>query len=133
MKHHAPTTPPIESLHQEVPRLSMTADAIAQDLVRYLLNHLGRDRYAGSDIYRYHAMVYAIRDRITERWRNTRRAYAESDCRRAYYLSMEYLMGRATQNTALNLDVEQEVREALHKYGLAWEDVQARWAAERRR
>jgi starch phosphorylase len=123
MKHQAPSTPPIESQHHAVPRLPMTSDALAADLVRYLLNHLGRDRYAGSNIYRYQAMVYAVRDRITERWRNTRRAYAEGDCRRAYYLSMEYLMGRATQNTVLNLDLEQEAREALHKYGLAWEEV----------
>lgn len=114
---------PIEHQHASVPRLSMSPDAIAEDLLRYLLNHLGRDRYSGSNIYRYQAMVYAVRDRITERWRNTRRAYAESDCRRAYYLSMEYLMGRATQNAALNLDLEGPVKQALSRYGLFWENL----------
>lgn len=126
MNDHGSTpteTSPIESQHAAVPHLEMSADAIARDLVRYLLNHLGRDRYAGSNIYRYQALVYAIRDRMTERWRETRRAYAETDCRRAYYLSMEFLMGRATQNAALNLDLQQPVKDALHQYGLRWEEI----------
>jgi len=125
--NHSGSTPtdltPIESQHSAVPPLEMSADAIARDLVRYLLNHLGRDRYAGSNIYRYQALVYAIRDRITERWRETRRVYAETDCRRAYYLSMEFLMGRATQNATLNLDLGEPVKAALHQYGLDWEQL----------
>lgn len=114
---------PIERRHEDVPALSMQADALANDLVRYLLNHLDRDRFDDSNIYRYDALVFAVRERIVERWRNTRRAYENSDCKRAYYLSMEYLMGRATQNAVLNLDLEESVRSALHKYGLKLEEI----------
>ena len=114
---------PIERRHNDVPQLSMQADALAHDVVRYLLNHLDRDRFDGSNIYRYQALVFTLRDRIIERWRNTRSAYDNSDCKRAYYLSMEYLMGRATQNAVLNLELEEPVRSALHAYGLKWEDV----------
>lgn len=101
----------------------MDAEAIATDLLRYLLNHLGRDRASGTDTYRYHALVYAVRERINERWRATRRTYAESKCRRAYYLSMEYLMGRATRNAVLNLELEDAVANALSRYGLAVESL----------
>ena len=116
-------TPPIELRHGALPKLDMSGQAIAQDLVRYLLNHLGRDRYAGSDVYRFQALVYALRDRVMERWRETRHAYAAADCKRVYYLSMEYLMGRATQNAVLNLDLGDAVRDALHGFGLAWEEL----------
>ena len=114
---------PIEARHHDVPARQMDADAVATDLLRYLLNHLGRDRASGTNTYRYHALVYAVRERITERWRATRRAYAESNCRRAYYLSMEYLMGRATRNALLNLELEEPVARALSRYGLAVESI----------
>ncbi len=114
---------PIEQNHDKAPSLSMHAEALSADIVRYLLNHLDRDRFDGSNTYRYQALAYAIRDRIIERWRKTRRAYDSSDCKRAYYLSMEYLMGRATQNAVLNLDLEEPVRSALRQYGLKEEDL----------
>ncbi len=118
-----PQTTPVELRHDLAPKLEMTSEAINKDLLRYLLNHLGRDNYSGADIYRYRALVYTIRDRIAERWRNTRRAYAESDCRRAYYMSMEFLMGRATQNAALNLELEQTLKDSLLEFGIKWEDL----------
>lgn len=114
---------PIERRHTAVAPLDTHAEAIGQDVARYLLNHLGRDRYSGTDIYRYQALVYAVRDRIIERWRQTRKTYGDSGCKRAYYLSMEYLMGRATQNAVLNLGLEEPVRQALHDLGLELETL----------
>lgn len=112
---------PIERDPPKMTPLPMDAGGVGKDIAHYLLNFLGRDRYAGSELYRYEAMVYAMRDRMTERWRDTRRTYEESGCRRAYYLSMEYLMGRATGNAALNLDMEPALRKALNDFGLDWE------------
>ena len=120
--HAAPA--PIESKHESLPALPMTADGVGKDTLHYLLNYLGRDQYAGFDFYRYQALVYAIRDRISERWRKTRRAHKGSTSRRAYYLSMEYLMGRASHNAVANLGLEDEVRTALEKFNLKWEELQ---------
>lgn len=103
--------------------LPMDANGVGDDIGHYLLNFLGRDREANLDLYPYEAMVYAMRDRLTERWRETRRTYKESGCRRAYYLSLEYLMGRATGNAALNLNMEPALREGLQRFGSEWESV----------
>ena len=115
---------PIESKHDALPALPMTADGVGADTLHYLLNYLGRDQYAGFDFYRYQALVYAIRDRLSERWRKTRRAHKASNSRRAYYLSMEYLMGRASQNAVANLGLEAEVESALQAFNLRWEELQ---------
>ncbi len=115
---------PIESKHDALPKLPMNADGVGADMLHYLLNYLGRDQYAGFDFYRYQALVFAIRDRITERWRATRRKHKKADTRRAYYLSMEYLMGRAAHNAVANLGLEDDVQEALSKFNLEWEEIQ---------
>lgn len=104
--------------------LPMTSEALGQGMLHYLLNHLGRGQYAGYDFYRYEALVYALRDRLTERWRKTKTTQKPTDTRRAYYFSMEYLMGRATRNAAANLEVEGALKEALEQLGLDWETLQ---------
>ncbi len=118
------SAPPIEAEHDALPPLPMNAEGVGGDTLHYLLNYLGRDQYAGFGFYRYQALVYAIRDRITERWRQTRHAHRRDGTRRAYYLSMEYLMGRATHNAIANLKLEDEVRAALMKLNLRWEELQ---------
>ena len=122
-----PDTPPhapIEGKDDALAPLPMNANGVGADTLHYLLNYLGRDQYAGFDFYRYQALVYAIRDRLTERWRRTRRAHKTASTRRAYYLSMEYLMGRASHNAVANLGLEEEVRAALMQYNLKWEELQ---------
>ncbi len=109
----------------EVPRLGLDADAIGRDFWRYLAYHLGRDRWTHNEHYNHLALVLALRDRLMERWQATGRAYYERDCRRAYYLSMEFLMGRALTNAVVNLGVEEPVRSLLREAGLALEDLTA--------
>jgi starch phosphorylase len=55
--------------------------------------------------------------------KKTSHTYGESGCKRAYYLSMEFLMGRAMGNAALNLGIEKQVAEALHDLGLEMEEL----------
>jgi glycogen phosphorylase len=65
----------------------------------------------------------AVRDRLMERWKNTHAAYYQSDCKRGYYLSMEFLMGRAMGNALLNLELDEVTREALSDLGMKLEDL----------
>ncbi|MEQ1527193.1 MAG: glycogen/starch/alpha-glucan phosphorylase, partial [Gallionella sp.] len=57
------------------------------------------------------------------RWKKTQYAYNEQDCKRTYYLSLEFLMGRAMGNALLNLEVESSIPSALNKLGLAFEEI----------
>jgi starch phosphorylase len=75
--------------------------------------------------YVYEALALTIRDRLMERWRQTRQRRLGTKTRQAYYLSMEYLMGRALGNAALSLGVEDTLNAALARLGLALEEVSA--------
>ncbi len=101
----------------------MDADAIAGDFLRYFNHTLGREDLTYAGHYRYTSLVYALRDRLVERWKATREAYHAADCKRTYYLSLEYLMGRSLGNAMLNLAVDAPTAEAMRKLGLALEDI----------
>jgi starch phosphorylase len=108
----------------ELPPLAMDAEAIAGDFLRYYNRTLGRDKQHCTDHYLYEALAYTVRDRLMERWKETRFAYEEHDARRTCYLSLEFLMGRALSNAMLNLGITDPVTEVLHEYGIALEEVE---------
>ena len=113
---------PVESL-TELPALGMGSDDIQEDFRRYFARTLGRDRYCRSVHYSYMALALTLRDRLFDRWKNTRYANKENKNKRTYYLSLEFLMGRALGNTLLNLDVEEETRQALYDLGIYMEEI----------
>ncbi len=106
-----------------LPALGMDAATLTLDFRRHFSHTLGRDRHCRSAHYPYHALALTIRDRLTERWRNTADAYEEAHCKRAYYLSMEFLMGRALGNAMLNLGITGPVAEGLRGIGMALEEI----------
>ncbi|MBU0752521.1 MAG: glycogen/starch/alpha-glucan phosphorylase [Gammaproteobacteria bacterium] len=107
----------------ELPPRGMNADELALDIRRYFGSFLGRDKYCRSSHYPYQALVLALRDRLMERWRNTRYAYEEAGAKHAYYLSLEFLMGRTLGNALLNLGLDETAKEALHRLGLDLEEL----------
>ena len=66
----------------------------------------------------YQAVAYSIKDDIIDNWIETHKKYAEEDKKTVYYMSMEFLMGRALGNNMINLICYDEVREALEEMGL---------------
>ncbi len=107
-----------------LPDLGMDRDAIGADFRRYFNNTLGRDKYCKSIHYMYEALSLVMRERLLERWKRTNHAYHHGNVKRAYYLSLEFLMGRALSNAMLNLDVEEPVRKALSDMGLVLEELE---------
>ncbi len=103
--------------------LGMDVQSLRTDIHRHLSYTLGRDAHSCSTRYQYMATVLAVRDRLMERWKATHAAYYETDCKRGYYLSMEFLMGRALGNAALNLDIDEQLKKALLADGLHLEDL----------
>ncbi|MGC2166327.1 MAG: glycogen/starch/alpha-glucan phosphorylase [Gallionella sp.] len=119
------TSNPKETL-TELPSLGMDSSSIAADFKRYFSHTLGREKTCKSVHYLYSALAYAQRDRLMERWKNTKYAYDESDCKRAYYLSLEFLMGRALGNAMLNLGIKDETERAMYEHGIVLEEIAER-------
>jgi starch phosphorylase len=105
----------------DLPALGMNADSIVDDFRRYFGHTLGRDESSDVGHQMYASLVFSLRDRLVQRWRSTRLAYHEANCKRTYYLSLEFLMGRALGNAMLNLDIDPETATALRKLGVELE------------
>ncbi|MES9950481.1 MAG: glycogen/starch/alpha-glucan phosphorylase [Candidatus Thiodiazotropha sp.] len=101
----------------------MDAEAISFDFRRYFAHTLGRDDHCTSSHYPYKALALAVRDRLIERWKRTRSTYENEDCKRTFYLSLEFLMGRTLSNAILNLDVSEEVNQAFIDLGVNLDDI----------
>ena len=84
---------------------------------------IGREVEDASFYNKYQSIAIAVRTRLMDRWLETEKRYRESDVKRVYYLSLEFLMGRTLQNAILNLDMEEEAREAIRELGAVLEDV----------
>ena len=66
----------------------------------------------------FQAVAYAVKDDIMENWIATQEQYKKDDPKTVYYMSMEFLMGRALGNCMINLTSYKEIREALDEMGI---------------
>ncbi len=107
----------------KIPPLAMNANGLEEDFCRYFNHTLGWDKAIVSAHHVYSSCALVLRDRLVERWRRTQRAYDESGCKQAYYLSLEFLMGRALGNALLNLELTGAGVEAMRNLGLDMEEV----------
>ena len=108
----------------DVPPIGMDAESLEEDFRHYYTYTLGRDRDCRLTHYAYEAVAMALRDRVMERWRNTRYAYEDNHHKRTYYLSLEFLMGRSLGNAVLNLGIEAALVKALSKVCLEMEELE---------
>ena len=66
----------------------------------------------------FQAVSYAVKDPIIDDWLDTQEAYKKTDAKTVYYMSMEFLMGRALGNNLINMTSYKEVKEALDEMGI---------------
>ncbi len=107
----------------KLPKKGMMKNDLIDDFKEYYVHLLGRDESCRSPFYAGEALSLAIRDRLMERWKATHEIYKNNDCRRGYYLSMEFLMGRTLSNAMLNLGVTGNVTQAMYDLGIEIEEL----------
>lgn len=106
----------------DVPALDKTSKGLVQGIQRHFLRTLGQHTSSISNHYRYQAVAYSVRDHLMQGWKNTKDAYEQEGGKRAYYLSLEFLMGRALGNAVLNLGLDDITEKALHDLGMSFEE-----------
>nr|XP_027202217.1 glycogen phosphorylase 1-like [Dermatophagoides pteronyssinus] len=85
--------------------------------------NLGRNESTLNSDSMYQAASYTIRSYLLDKMNKTKKKYREQSVKRCYYLSMEFLMGRAMQNAIVNIDCEESFRKALLDLGYELEDL----------
>ena len=96
---------------------------IAQSLRNHLILSLGKTNSWATKRDWYQAAAFTVRDNMMGPWVKTRDKYRESDTKRVYYLSLEFLIGRMLSNAALNLKIASEISEGLNAVGQKMEEV----------
>nr|XP_009861238.1 glycogen phosphorylase, brain form isoform X2 [Ciona intestinalis] len=97
---------------------------IKKSFNRHLHYTLVKDRNVATGRDYYFALANTVRDQMVGRWIRTQQYYYEKDPKRVYYLSLEFYMGRALQNTMLNLGIQSSCDEAMYQLGLDIEELE---------
>jgi starch phosphorylase len=116
-RERASTLPSIDD------RTGMTPDILGRAVLDHLHYTCARDRDSASLRDLYNAMAWAMRDRLLSRWLKTRSTYKTLGSKRVYYLSAEYLLGRAMAQNLDSLGLYETAERMLADQGVALGDL----------
>ncbi len=115
---------PFSKLSPSTNRLKgMTIEELEISFVDHLEFSLAKDRFSATLRDCYKAMALSVRDRLIERWIVTQQTYYEQDAKRVYYLSLEFMMGRALGDALVNLGLYGNAYQALEELGFDLEEL----------
>ncbi len=105
------------------PFLASTPEEIRRSIRWHVTYSLGKrwEDVHPADLFQ--ALGLTVRDRAWERLLATENRYREADAKRVYYLSMEFLIGRSLGDSLRNLEIYENVREALSEWGVDLESL----------
>ncbi|HET8726413.1 MAG TPA: glycogen/starch/alpha-glucan phosphorylase [Alphaproteobacteria bacterium] len=93
-------------------------EALKKSFLEWLVYSVGKDPRNATDRDWFASVALAVRDRVVDNWMATTRSHYESDRKRVYYLSLEFLIGRLLNNNMSNLGIVDACREALAELGV---------------
>lgn len=111
----------MENLQQSIALLGEKAtspEALRASFVSHLTRTVGRLLEVSTDIERYHALAYVVRDLVMDDWIRTVQSYRERNVRVVCYFSAEFLLGPHLMNDMLALGITENCREALETLGV---------------
>lgn len=91
---------------------------LKQDIENYMKLLFRKPVNEAANQQLFQAVAYAVKDIVVDDWLETHKQYEEKDVKTVYYLSMEFLMGRALGNMIINLKQDKVVREVLDELGV---------------
>ncbi|HEY7769886.1 glycogen/starch/alpha-glucan phosphorylase, partial [Longimicrobium sp.] len=107
-------------------RRNTRVEALKREVESHVRYTLARDLAAATERDVYMATSWTVRDRLADRWAATNARYEQSDVKRVYYLSLEFLIGRTLGNALINLGYSGAAAEALQELGYDMEELQER-------
>lgn len=108
-----------------VPKLKQDLPTLRRSLAHHLNFSVAKDQSTVQKRDWLNVFAHTVRDYLVERWMETTRRYYEQDARRVYYLSMEFLLGRALVNNMLNLGLYEQCQTLLDELGLDINEMSA--------
>ncbi|KAK5709183.1 Non-essential glycogen phosphorylase [Elasticomyces elasticus] len=100
-----------------------TTEEFEAEVVRHIETTLARSLFNCDEAAAYAGTALALRDRLIIEWNRTQQQQTFADPKRVYYLSLEFLMGRALDNAILNVGMKDVAEKGLAELGFRMEDV----------
>ncbi|KAF8630104.1 hypothetical protein AX17_005500 [Amanita inopinata Kibby_2008] len=97
--------------------------SITKSFVSHVQTSLARQPYSLDNVGAYQAAALSVRDNLLVNWNDTQLHYTRKAPKRAYYLSLEFLMGRTLDNAMLNLGLKDKYDEGVKALGFSMEDI----------
>ena len=105
-------------------------ESLKKSFVHHMEYSLAKDEFSATRHDCFKSLALLARDRLVERWIQTQQAYYRDDAKRVYYLSLEFLMGRALGNCLINEGLYDEAGQALRELGHDLEELrEVEWDA----
>jgi len=104
-------------------RTSMVPEALRRAFLDHVRFSQGKNPVNATAWDRYMALALAVRDRMVHRWAATQAEYNRVDAKRVYYLSAEFLLGRALRNNLINTGLLDAMREVLGELGVELDEL----------
>jgi glycogen phosphorylase len=102
---------------------NISKDAIEKAFAHHLDYTVGKHRYNTTKEDIYKALSYTVRDLMIDRLNDTQENYRKKNPKRVYYLSLEFLMGRAFSNAIISLGIYDLVKEVLVDFGYNLDEI----------
>ncbi|GBE87017.1 Glycogen phosphorylase [Sparassis crispa] len=97
--------------------------SITKSVVNHVQTSLARQAYNLDDLGAYQAAAMSVRDDLIVNWNETQQHHSRKSQKRAYYLSLEFLMGRTLDNALLNLGLKDKYATGMNQLGFNLEDI----------
>jgi starch phosphorylase len=104
-------------------RVEMSEEGLKADFTWHLRYTQARTMEMASPHDLYNAFAHCVRDRLIERWIETRGTYHERNVKYVYYLSLEFLIGRLLGSNVINMKMDTVCRQALESEGIDWNSL----------
>ncbi|MDJ0870759.1 MAG: glycogen/starch/alpha-glucan phosphorylase, partial [Gammaproteobacteria bacterium] len=111
------------SKENERTRTGLSVEALKRAITDNLFYTQGRFHDVATPYDHYMALAYAVRDRLLHRWIGTAKTAKNTKARTVCYLSAEFLMGPQLGNNLINLDIYDNVKEAVEGLGLDLDEL----------
>lgn len=102
---------------------TVSVEALKHSIAYKLMFIIGKDPSIATQHDWLNATLFAVRDRMVERWLRSNRAQTSQDVRQVYYLSMEFLIGRTLSNALLAMGIYDDLKSALDEMGFDLEEL----------
>ncbi len=106
------------------PRLGTDVEALRESIRAHVRYTIGKSERAATARDWYEALCRSVRDHLVHRWITTQNEYYQRDAKRVYYLSLEFLIGRALRNAIVNLGLIDEYGKALEGLNASLDELE---------